>query len=155
MDTVYCTTPQGNLVPVPASALTFRPAAYGILLENQRVLLQQHPATGLWHPPGGIIHGGQAPERGVRAYFRAATGFLPEVTSLLYLEEQHTVDAQEQAWHLSLFYYGLRRTVGGTVGLAGVPESERPQWVPLQTLTRTSMQFGYPAIMIAIRRNRV
>lgn len=153
MSTVYCTTSQGSLVPVPAAELTFSPAAYGILIENRRVLLQQHPGTGLWHPPGGILPDGQTPERGVRAFFRAATGFLPEVTSLLYLEEQHRLDERGRPWHLSVFYYGLQRSVRGAVGLAGVLESQRPEWVPVPSLKRIEMQFGYPAVMAAARRH--
>lgn len=89
----------------------------------------------------------------MRAFFRAATGFLPEVTSLLYIEEQHRLDERGRPWHLSVFYYGLQRSVGGAVGLAGVPESRRPEWVPVNSLQRTEMQFGYPAIMAAARRD--
>lgn len=152
--TIYCTNSQGSLVPIPVAELTFSLAVYGVLIENSRVLLQQHPGTGLWHPPGGILCNGQTPERGVRAFFRAATGFLPDLTSLLFLEEQHRLDERGQPWHLSVFYYGLQRSVGGAVGLAGVPDSQRPEWVPVHSLTRTEMQFGYPAVMAAARRKR-
>jgi len=152
MDTVYCTTSQGTLVAVPETEVTFRPAVYGILIENRRVMLQQHLESGLWHPPGGILLDGQTPERGVRAYFRTATGFLPELTSLLYIEEQYKLDEQGRAWALSIFYYGLRRAMGSTVGLAGVAENQRPEWVPVQTLSREEMQFGYPAVMAGARR---
>lgn len=153
VNTIYCTNSQGSLVPVPAAELTFSPAVYGILIENRRVLLQQHLGTGLWRPPGGILRRGQTPERGVRAFFRAATGFLPDLTSLLYIEEQHRLDERGRPWHLSVFYYGLQRSVEGAVGLASVADSQRPEWVPVQTLTRTEMQFGYPAVIAATRRN--
>ena len=140
------------MVAVPETEVTFRPAVHGILIENQRVMLQQDPESRLWYPPGGILLDGQTPERGVRAYFRTATGFLPDLTSLLYIEEQYRLDKQGRAWALSIFYYGLRRSLGSAVGLAGVAESQRPEWVPVQTLTREEMQFGYTAVMAGVRR---
>lgn len=152
MHTVYCATSQGTLVAVPEAEIRFSPAVYGILIENRRVMLQQDVESGLWHPPGGILLDGQTPERAVRAYFRTATGFLPALTSLLYLEEQYRLDEQGRAWALSIFYYGLERGTGSLVGLAGVAEHQRPEWVPVQTLSREDVQFGYPAIMAGVRR---
>ena len=150
---ISCITVQGDLAEVPESEISFRPAVYGILIENRRVMLQQHPETGLWHPPGGILLDGQTPERGVRAYFRTATGYLPDLTGLVYLEEQYRLDEKDRAWHLSVFYYGLERAIGSTVGLAGVSESMRPEWVPLQALIRAQMQFGFDAVQAAARQH--
>jgi ADP-ribose pyrophosphatase YjhB (NUDIX family) len=152
MPSIYCATPQGTLVAVPETEVIFSPAVYGILIENRRAMLQQEPDSGLWRPPGGILLDGQTPERGVRAFFRTATGFLPELMALLYIEEQYRLDEQDQAWALSIFYYGLQRAVGGTVGLAGVAQDQQPEWVPVQTLSRADMQFGYAAVMAGVRR---
>ena len=145
MKTVDCVDLEGKLVAVNAADVTFCPAVYGILIENQRVLLQQHASSGLWHPPGGRLPEGQAPDRAVRAFFRAATGMLPELGPLLSLEEHYRIDDEGRAWHLSVMYYALTRAPGA-MATPGQPEEEQPAWIPLEALTREQMLLGYPAV---------
>lgn|GEM_PF-2735956 len=150
MSQVPCLTTTGALVMVPADEVTFGVAVYGILVENERVLLRRHPETGLWEPPGGRLFGRQAPEQGVRSLFRAQTGLVCDPVLRLLLESQHRLDEQGQAWELTVITYQLQRTRGSTI-TAPAGGGEQPLWIPLDELQREQMQTGYDAIQIARR----
>lgn len=145
-----CLTTTGALVLIPANEVAFGVAVYGILVENERVLLRRHPETALWQPPGGRLVGRQGPEQGVRSLFRAQTGLVCEPLQRLLLESQHRLDEEGQAWELSVITYQLQRSRGSTITVpAG--GSEQPLWVPVGDLQREQMRTGYDAIQIARR----
>lgn len=152
MSQVPCLTPAGELVLAPAEAITFGVAVYGILIENDRVLLRRHPETELWEPPGGPLVGRQAPEQGVRSLFRAQTGLVCDPVQRLLLESQHRLDEEGQAWELTVIYYQLERNRGSTI-TAPADGSEPPLWVPLDELRRAEMQTGYDAVQVARRES--
>ena len=66
---IYCCDVSGNLIAVPRSQVSFSPAAYGILIENHRVLLQVEPKSTLYHPPGGRIAAEQTTAQALRQTF--------------------------------------------------------------------------------------
>lgn len=138
----YCVDEEGALVAVPAEQVTFRPAAYGILIDSQRIVLERRGPGNLWRPPGDRIAHGQTPSQVLQARFRAATGFVPVRGPLLLLEELHRVDEEGQAWHLAVMYYALGRPAGGVATMG----DEGPQWVRLDELTPEKMLFGYRAV---------
>lgn len=147
MEMVYFNNRQGELVAVDPEQVTFCPAVYGIFIESHRVLLNRHPETGLWQPPGGLVEIGQIPGRLLRSYFRSATGLIPDLGPLLYVEEQHQLDSSGRAWQLSVLYYALSRPAGGTLSLVDTKTDDRPVWLLLSELSREQMQFGYQAIV--------
>lgn len=138
----YCVDEKGDVISVPAGEVTFRPAVYGILIDNQRVVLDRRGEKELWRPPGGRLDRGQTPGQVLQASFRAATGFAPVRGPLLLLEEQHHVDAEGRAWHLAAIYYALRRPAGSMATMG----DEGPQWIPLDELAPEKLLFGYRAI---------
>lgn len=151
-ETIECLDPAGKLTPVDAGEITFRPAAYGILIDNNRVVLQRHPQTDLWHPPGLILEPNQTPAQALSAHFRTLLQLNPVLGQLLFTEEQYRLDEEGRAWHLAIFYHALERSTGAlslpaSTGMAGAPE-----WVPLPEVSRQKMQFGYAALQAA--RNR-
>jgi ADP-ribose pyrophosphatase YjhB (NUDIX family) len=129
--------------------------AYGILVENDQVLLHSHPGTDLWRPPGGVVESFQTPELAICRYFQASAGIMPRVESLLQTEERYWVDNQEQAWRLSVMYYVLRRPSTGIAGLVDFEKPARPEWVPVDDLHREQVQFGYQAIKAARLRRQL
>lgn len=141
----YCVNEEGELVSVPAEDVAFRPAVYGILIDNQRVLLERHGQRALWRPPGGRLDDWQTPGHLLRARFRAIMGFAPIRGPLLLLEEQFRANGEGQAWHLVVMYYALRRPVGSVAAVG----DEGPQWVPLDELAPDEMLFGHRAVEAA------
>ena len=155
----YCVDEEGELIAVPAEQVPFRPAVYGILIDNGRVILERRGPKNLWRPLGDRLACGQTPAQVLQARFRASTGFVPMPGPLLLLEEQHRVDDEGQAWHLVAMYYALRRPAGSVaMAMMGDKASQREgsqgevspgegsQWVPLEELTPEMMLFGYRAI---------
>lgn len=142
--TITCYDVYGNHVSVAISDIAYRPAVYGIFMENERVLLATHSATGLWHPPGLVLTTSLRPDQAIRHYFQQQLRLLPELDALLWLEERHLLDEEGQAWSLSMLYYGLKRPFD-TKSVA-VKTGALLQWVPLDEVERTRMQFGYDAI---------
>jgi hypothetical protein len=84
------------------------------------------------------------PEQAIRRYFQQQLRILPDLDTLLWLEERHLVDEDGRAWGLSVLYYGLKRPFE-TKSIA-VKTGSLWQWVPLADVERTQMQFGYDAI---------
>lgn len=147
--TILCYDQNGRSAPLPPEQITFSPAAYGILIENNQVLLQRHPITELWRLPGGVLAGQETPGQAVRRHFRAVTGMTPLLGPLLHVEEQHLLLEEEKGLHLSVLYYVLERPTALVAGLINFDHPQRPEWIPLDALDRSQLQFGYEAIQAA------
>lgn len=149
---VYCCDIHGNLWPFSRPQLKFSPAVYGLLIENNRVLLQVELHTSLYHPPGGRVAAEQTTAQAVRQHFRAATGITPEVGQLLLVQDEYRVDYERQPWHLAVMYFALTRPTIGRSSLIDFDNPAKPEWIALNHLERTQMQFGYDAIQVALKR---
>ena len=146
MATTVCYDIHGNAVPVAPESITFRPAVYGIFIENSQVLLQKQPQTGLWHPPGTMLAASDTPTQVIRHYLRQLTGLTPVIGSLLFVEDQYFIDEERRAWKLSALYYGLERPLTTATALTESEEATQTDWVPLADLQREQFQFGYEAV---------
>jgi hypothetical protein len=65
------------------------------------------------------------------------------------VEDRYLVDEKGQAWRLSALYYALDRPPMMATALTGQEGLARPEWVPLEGLSRDQLQFGYEAIQAA------
>ncbi|WP_420629384.1 NUDIX domain-containing protein [Candidatus Leptofilum sp.] len=146
MATIVCYDIYGNAVPVAAESITFRPAVYGIYIENSQILLQKQPETGLWHPPGTMLTASDTPTQVIRQYFRQLVGLTPAIGSLLFVEDQYFLDEARRAWKLSAMYYGLERPLTTATALIETDETNPTEWIPLANLQRDQFQFGYEAV---------
>jgi len=152
MSNVDCFDKEGNLVSVPADGVTFRPAVYGIFIEDDHILLLSDPQTGLLFPPGRILNPGDTPLQAIRQDYRRLTGVTPLVGPLLFVEEQYRLDEHGRAWRLSAMYYALERP--STAALTFHVEEDGPQldMYLLDKLQRHQLQFGYEAIQAGVLR---
>ncbi len=143
---IPCFDAHGRLVSVEKA--TFRPAAYGILIdEYHQVFLARVPGEPYWALPGGVLQPHETPKRTVQYHFRRATGMTPQVGSLLFVEERYQLAGNGEAWRLTAFYYALSRPLITAVSLGKVDESAvEGRWFPLADLSRKELQFGYEAI---------
>lgn len=155
MKQIVCYNPEGTPVPVPADSLTFRPAVYGIFIENQQVLLMRDPAVDLWRPPGGILQPHEPPTQAVRHFFREVTGMTPKLGPLLHVEEKYRIDDDGQAWHLTMLYYALDRPEATVATLTEIENTIQPDWVPLNELRREQLLLGYEAIEAGKLRSQI
>ncbi|MEM7113125.1 MAG: hypothetical protein AAF614_11880 [Chloroflexota bacterium] len=147
---VTCYDVYGKAVSVATADIVFRPAIYGVLVENDEVLLTAHPTTKLWQPLGLILEEHIEAEQALQRYLQRVIQVVPAVKSLLWVEEQYRVDEEKRAWHLSALYYDLKRPLSS--GSPDLNSEQRLAWIPLADLNRSQMQFGYDAIQAAQRQ---
>jgi 8-oxo-dGTP diphosphatase len=145
MNLIYCYDRDGEAVSVPADSLLFRPAVYGILIENEQILLSTDRQTGLWHPPGHILEPHETPAQALTHHLRRVAGLTPLVGPLLFVEDQYLLHENQQPWHLSLLYYALDRPPYFKMALNEM-ETFEATWVPLTQVKRPNLQFGFDAI---------
>ncbi len=146
MATIICYDTFGNPVPVSPEAFIFRPAVYGIFIENNQIFLLKQSQTELLYPPGVILEEDETPTQAIRHQFRELTGMNPKIGSMIFLEDRYLVDNDHRAWHLSALYYALQRPKTTAATLSEIDETEQPEWISLDSLQRHQMQFGFEAI---------
>lgn len=143
---MLCFNDSGQIVEVSGAPVGLRPAVYGILIENDQVLLQPHEQSGLWQPPGKVLEEGETPAAAVLRCFQATAGILPLITGLLFAEERCWQDGEGRLWQLSVLYYGLKRPTAGVAGMINFDSAARPEWFPLENLKREEMLLGFEAV---------
>jgi ADP-ribose pyrophosphatase YjhB (NUDIX family) len=143
---MLCFDDNGQIVEVAGSPAGVRPAVYGILIENDQVLLQHHEQSKLWRPPGKVLDEEETPTSAVLRCFQAAAGITPVITGLLYAEDRCWADGDGRVWHLSVLYYALKRPAAGVAGMIDFDSAARPEWFPLENLTREQMLLGFEAV---------
>jgi ADP-ribose pyrophosphatase YjhB (NUDIX family) len=143
---MLCFDDNGQVVDVLGGPVGVRPAVYGILIENDQVLLQPHERSGLWQPPGKVLEIGETPTSAVIRCFQAAAGIQPVINGLLMAEDRCWLDRNGHPWQLSVLYYALKRPAAGVAGMINFDSPARPEWFPLENLTREKMLIGFDAV---------
>jgi 8-oxo-dGTP pyrophosphatase MutT (NUDIX family) len=148
MALITCYDEWGNAVAVPAGDVSREPAVYTILLENGQALLQRHPASGLWQPPGGPLRGPESPRLAARRRFYEQTGLMFQVGPLLHIEERSVFENGAALQRLLLFF-AVERPAGVFAGYVDASRPGAPEWVDVSSLTRNMLHLGYEAIQAA------
>jgi ADP-ribose pyrophosphatase YjhB (NUDIX family) len=146
---ILCIDEQGNSILVPAESVDFRPAVYGILIEDDGVMLNQNDVTGLWEPPGGMLSARETPARALVRHLRQTSRKIPRIGPLLQVEDQYRVDRHGRAWHWSILYYALEPSASTAPPRSNPDAADRPKFVSLHELKRSQMQLGFEAIQAA------
>lgn len=139
----------GQAFTVDEKDLLFRPAVYGLLIENNQILMSKNE-RGIWQLPGRRLETDEAPTHVIRHHLRQLTGLTLQVTALVFVEDMFHMDELGQAWHLSGMFYALSRLDTSNALMVSEDVSLRSEWVPLVMLQRENLQFGYEAIQAAI-----
>lgn len=121
-------------------------AVYGILIENDRVLLLPQE-DGAWRLPGGTVPVGETPAQTVRQLSWLAAGFIPEVGSLVFVEDQNCPEEEPVCFSVALFFVLRRPRAAYMMIDADAPA--HPEWVSLSLLRREQLQGGWDAIQAA------
>lgn len=145
MTTIQFFDAQGHTYAVQSKNLTFRPAVYGILIEQNQILLLHDRNTGLFLIPGRMLDENEVPNLAIRTYFREWASITPQLGTLLFIENQYRQDA-DQSWQLSALYYEIKRPPLASITFLEKNAHFQPEWVQLDTLVRTQFQFGYEAV---------
>lgn len=146
MTTVQIVNAHGQVQAVTVEDLTFRPAVYGIFIEQDQILLLRHVETQLLLPPGRIVAQNEEPAQAIRHYFRELADITPVVGSLLFIENQYRQE-NDQSWQLSALYYSIERPSLASIRFPNEDNPQtKPEWLQLDQLERSQFQFGYEAM---------
>lgn len=143
----------GQLPQAPREASLFRPAVYGILIENHQVLLLRPLSTAAWQLPGEIVQPGEMPAQALRQSVWSAAGFVPEVGPVVFVEDQYRPEG-DHMWQLTLLYFELRRPEA-PYAMIDFDRAAGPEWVSLNMLQRDQLQWGWDAVIAAQARLRL
>lgn len=146
MTTVQIFDAHGYMQKVSSAELIFRPAVYGIFIEQDQILLLRNLETQLLLPPGRIVAENEEPGQAIRHYFRELANITPVVGSLLFIETQYQQE-DNQSWQLSALYYAVERPSFASISFHNEESPQiQPEWLQLDSLERTQFQFGYEAV---------
>ncbi|HEY8449924.1 MAG TPA: NUDIX domain-containing protein [Bacillota bacterium] len=104
---IACRSLHGGIKHFPAGEVRFRPAAYGLALEDGRVLLVRSVFTGQLELPGGAVEPWETIPEGLCREFREETGVEPEPLRFLRFTENY-FSMFGRAFHSLRFYYLVR-----------------------------------------------
>jgi 8-oxo-dGTP diphosphatase len=102
--TVTCRSLRGQRTQYPAETVRFRPAAYGLCVQNGRVLLARSSFTGRWEPPGGAFEPWEPLEEGLAREFAEETGIRVRPRRLVDFRDDF-VAFFDHPFHSLRFYY--------------------------------------------------
>jgi 8-oxo-dGTP diphosphatase len=138
---IVCRDIQGNTKEVSSDQLTFRPSVYGVLIENNKVLLSKQ--WGGYDFPGGGIEIRETIEEALKREFFEETGLKIEPIKPIACETSffyptHSKKLMGQYWNAPLIYF-LVTQVGGKISNNYVDEDELgymdlPEWIELDRI---------------------
>lgn len=136
---VKCIDIYGKEHEVPVSDLQWRPAAYGIVIKDNSVLLSKQ--FGKYDLPGGGVELSEKLEEGVIREVKEETGLDVKNPVAIGIENnffRSTHSSENKSYH-SLSVYYVCEYVGGELSVDGFDEDERKhaeiaEWVSLEKL---------------------
>lgn len=152
---VECVTLDGQRKVVRKSKLILRPAAYAIILHNQRILLLKLQHTGKYHLPGGGIEVGERIVNTLKREVQEETGIEIEVGELVHFEELFFYyDPSGKAYHGMQFYYLCqpKTLVLLDDGQVNDGSAEKPRWVKVNGLRSQDFQIHGKIILSLCNR---
>ena len=137
MDLITCNAFLGGTKQVTRDRLRFRPAVYGLIMHEEKVLLMNTILTGRYSLPGGGIELGEQIEETLRREVQEETGLEIEVGRFAGFKENFFYyDPSGNAYHSFLFYYFCRPLTFQLAAKEAILDDsvDRPQWVEINAL---------------------
>lgn len=142
--TVICHDVYGNEHETLTSQLQWRPATYGIVIRDDKVLLLKQFGS-KYDLPGGGVELGEDPKAAVVREVKEETGIGVVHPVLLGIESTlfRAAHSDNKSYHSLLFYYSCDYA-GGDISIDGLDEYERHYaekavWFPLSGLDNTEI----------------
>lgn len=136
---VICKNVLGEESEVAVEQLFFRPSVYGILIENNKILLSKQ-WDGYDFPGGGIELGETTPEA-LKREFLEETGFNIELKDFVtFKQDFFEFRFKDQHSHSFLFYYTCTK-IGGNLSEQRLTEEEKQycgeaEWINLKDIEK-------------------
>lgn len=149
---ITCERLHGGTIRVPASQLTFRPAAYAIVTHRRRILLVNTKSTSRWFFPGGAIEPGELAADTARRETLEETNISIAGLKLFTVKDTFFYyDPLQRGYHCLSFIFTARPASSSLPSAAHNPdrtdEANTCAWVELAALSPVQMQGMSAAIL--------
>ena len=138
---IICHDLDNNKFEINPNKLIFRPSVYGILIENNKILLSKQWDG--YDMPGGGINIYETVEEALKREFFEETGIKIELLQPVhcgtsFFHPSHSEKCKDQYWNCTLIYY-LVKKVGGKISKDNFDEEEKnyadlPEWIDLDKI---------------------
>lgn len=136
MNQIITTTDKdGGTHEVPLSELVWRPAAYGIIIQDEKILMV--PQWDGYDLPGGWVDIGELIETGLVREVKEETGLDVSIEKLTAAKESFFTFRKKWKHTHSLAFYYTAHVIGGELSTAGFVGGEKEymklaEWIPIQ-----------------------
>ncbi|MDA1079835.1 MAG: NUDIX domain-containing protein [bacterium] len=138
-NTVVCHDIDGKAYPIPSDQLTFRPAVYAVIIQNDQILLSKQ-----WDGydfPGGGINLGESNVAAVTREVREETGLDIEAGRVLFANNSFFKLPYKEKFVHSIHMYYSCKVIGGELSVQNFDEQEKKyaslaEWVPLDSFAK-------------------
>jgi 8-oxo-dGTP pyrophosphatase MutT (NUDIX family) len=140
---VTCDSIYENQVLIAIDRLKFRASAYGIVFQDNKILLLVNRSSGKYAFPGGGIELQETAQEALKREVYEETGIEVDILSFLHFKEHFFYyDPLDEAFHSFMLFYLCRPNTLTLKKdeLVEDNESRRPRWVNLSTLRREEIQ---------------
>lgn len=129
---IKCKNISGEEFEVPVERLSFRPSVYGIIFQDNKILLSKQ-----WDGydfPGGGIKIGETIDDALKREVKEETGFDIKIGKIATCENSFFKYKLKEKYVQSILVYYLCEIVGGEISLEFIAESEKeyvslPEWI--------------------------
>lgn len=136
---VKCKNVYGEEFEVSVDQLTFRPSVYGIIFQDNKILLSKQ-----WDGydfPGGGIKLGETIEEALKREVKEETGLDIRMGDIVACENSFFKYRQKEKYVQSILIYYLCEITGGETSLDFLAESEKdyagmPEWIDLSEVEK-------------------
>jgi 8-oxo-dGTP diphosphatase len=140
---IICRDKDENKYKVNEERLKFRPSVYGILIENNKILLSKQ-WDGYDFPGGGIkIH--ETIEGALKREFFEETGIKVQPVKVLHVDTDffhpvHSLKHKDEYWNCQLIYF-LVKKVGGKLSKSNFDKEEKiyadlAEWISIEDIEK-------------------
>ncbi|MBH2007416.1 NUDIX domain-containing protein [Candidatus Saccharibacteria bacterium] len=138
-NTTTCLDIEGNKYEIATSELQWRPATYGIVIKNNKVLMSKQ-FDDKYTLPGGGVNLGEDLKTAVVREVKEETGLDVNDPRVVGVENSffHAAHGSKESYHSVLIYYSCILQ-GGELSTDGFDEEERrhaeiAEWIPISTI---------------------
>jgi 8-oxo-dGTP pyrophosphatase MutT (NUDIX family) len=152
---IGCESLYGSQILVAIEKLVFRPAAYAILINDEKILLMNTRSTGKYFPPGGGVALDERIEVALKREVKEETSLEIEIVRFLHFKESFFYyDPLDEAYHSFSFFFLCTPKTLMLVDDDQVDddESEKPRWVNWHNLHAEDFQSFGPELMSLVHQ---